>query len=65
MSAAFDGINYLRWGSLYLEDMKRLESTHTDVHVKFVGGNFCIKDREDKFISVGGDQKLEQSFNLS
>ena len=63
--AAFDCTNYLRWCSLYLEDMRRLPETAPSVHEHFSSGNFSIKDNPGKFIAVGGDQKLEQSINLS
>ena len=63
--AAFHSTNYLRWCSVYLEDMKRLPETAPSVHKQFSNGNFSIKDSPGKFIAVGGDQKLEQSINLS
>lgn len=63
--AAFDSTNYLRWCSVYLEDMRRLPETAPSVHKQFSSGNFSIKDKPGKFIAVGGDQKLEQSINLS
>ena len=50
---------------LYLEDMRRLPETAPSVHEHFSSGNFSIKDNLGKFIAVGGDQKLEESINLS
>lgn len=63
--AAFDSTNYLRWCSLYLEDMRRLPETAASVHEQFAKGNFSIKEIPGRFTAVGGDQKLEQTINLS
>ncbi|KAG0728088.1 hypothetical protein GWK47_033202 [Chionoecetes opilio] len=63
--AAFDSRNYLRWCSVYMEDMRRLSETAPSVYEKFSNGNFSIKDKAGRFTAVGGDQKLEQSINLS
>ena len=63
--AAFDSTNYLKWCSLYLEDMRRLEETAPSVYQQFANGNFSIKEKSGRFTAVGGDQKLEQSINLS
>ena len=63
--AAFDSTNYLRWCSLYLEDMRRLPQTAPSVYEQFAKGNFSIKEKPGRFTAVGGDQKLEQSINLS
>ena len=63
--AAFDRPNYLRWGSVYFEDMLKLHTTAPDVYENFMAGKFSIKERPERFISVAGDQKPEQSINLS
>lgn len=63
--AAFDSTNYFRWRSLYLEDMRRLPQTSLSINKHFSQGNFSIKDKPGRFTAVGGDQKLEQSINLS
>ena len=62
---AYDSTNYLRWCSLYLEDMRRLPETAPSVYENFAKGNFSIKEKPGRFTAVGGDQKLEQSINLS
>ena len=62
---AYDSTNYLRWCSLYLEDMRRLPETAPSVYENFARGNFSIKEKPGRFTAVGGDQKLEQSINLS
>ena len=48
----------------HLEDMRRLPETAPSVYEHFSSGNFSIKDKPGRFNAVGGDQKLEQSFNL-
>ena len=63
--AAFDSNNYLRWCSFYLEDMRRLPETAPSVYENFEKGSFSIKEKPGRFTAVGGDQKLEQSINLS
>ena len=63
--AAFDCTNYMRWCSLYLEDMRRLPETAPSVYHNFTMGSFSAKDKPGRFTAVGGDQKLEQSINLS
>ena len=64
--AAWDSTNYLRWGSLYLEDAKNLSVTALSVFRNFSEGHsFSITDKPGRFSAVGGDQKLEQTINLS
>ena len=64
--AAWDATNYLRWGTMYLEDARNLKTTAPDVHDQFLNGHsFSIKDKPGRFTAVGGDQKLEQTINLS
>ena len=63
--AAWDSFNYLRWGSVYLEEMRLLKDTCPHVFEHFSGGSFSIKTNEGKFTAVGGDQKLEQTINLA
>ena len=63
--AAFDCIHYLRWGSLYLEDMRKLPETAPDVYDQFMSGGFAIKENPGRFVSTGGDQKLEQTINFT
>ena len=40
--AAFDCTNYMRWCSLYLEDMRRLPDTAPSVYHNFTMGSFSI-----------------------
>ena len=63
--AAWDSTNYLRWASLYLEDMRSLETSAPTIYEKFKQGSFSIKDRPGKYIAVAGDQKLELTINRS
>ena len=63
--SAWDAVNYQRWGSIYLEEARNLEESHPDIYANFMNGSFSIKDTTHQFVAVGGDQKLEQSINLS
>lgn len=58
----FDAINYLRYGSLYLERIRVLEMENSDLHTRFMNGQFVVKDRCGSVKVVGHDMKLEQSF---
>ena len=63
--AAFDSTNYLRWCSLYLEDMNKLEHTSPTTHKAFMEGKFSIKHTPGSFRAVGADMALEQTINRS
>ena len=63
--AAFDCTNYLRWCSVYLEDMRKLHETAPEVYNKFVDGQFVIKRTPGTFKAVGADMCLEQTINKS
>ena len=65
MFAIFDHTNYLRWCSLYLEDIQTLNETAPDVYREFLKGNFYGKRKPGKFNSVGTDMCLEQTINRS
>ena len=54
--AAFDSTNYLRWCSLYLEDMHKLPGTAPDVYQAFVAGKLVVKRTYGKFNAVGADR---------
>ncbi|KAJ8039008.1 hypothetical protein HOLleu_16589 [Holothuria leucospilota] len=63
--AAFDSTNYLRWCSLYLEDMYKLPDTAPGVYQAFIAGKFVVKRTHGKFNAVGADMALEQTINRS
>ena len=63
--AAFDCTNYLRWCSVYLEDMRKLHETAPEVYNKFVDGQFVIERTPGTFKAVGADMCLEQTINKS
>lgn len=63
--AAFDSTNYLRWCSLYLEDMHKLPDTAPAVYQAFMAGKFVVKRTHGKFNAVGADMALEQTINRS
>ena len=45
--------------------MLKLRTTGLDVYENFMAGKFSIKERSGRFISVAGNQKLEQYINSS
>ena len=42
MFSVCDRTNYLRWGSVYIEDMQKLPETAPDVYKAFSSGNFSL-----------------------
>ena len=62
MFMAFDSTNYIRWGSLYLENMRKLPQTTPEIHIAFQEGKCAIK-RTPR--ATGADMALEQMINRS
>lgn len=63
--AVFDRPNYLRWCSIYLEDMRRLETTAPEIYKEFMAGKCSVKRSTRSFSAVGVDMGLEQTINRS
>ena len=63
--AGCDRINYLSWGSVYLEDMRKLAQDAASVFENFKAGKFMVKRTEGQFTAVGADMCLEQTINRS
>ena len=57
--AAFDHVNYTRWGILFLADMKLLSKTAPEVYEGFLCGDFVTKETESSFNQIPDDQALE------
>ena len=58
--------NYARWGSVYIEEMNKLQTEHPDLFQNFVAGYHTIHktDKEEsKFSGVWADIGIEQSIN--
>ena len=53
--AAFNCTNYLRFFSIYLEDMKNLPETHPDINEAFMLGKFSVKRTKRCYSAVGAD----------
>ena len=60
---AMDRHNYSRWLSVYLSDMKRLETKHPRVHQEFLNGDHVVSRSSTPFSQVSADMALEQSIN--
>lgn len=63
--AGCDRVNYLRWGAVYLEDMRKLSEDAPEIYENFKAGKFVVKRTEGRFNSVGADMCLEQTINRS
>ena len=57
----FDAVNYLRYGSYYLEKIKILEVEHPELYRRFVMSEFVVRDSVGSFNAVTPEMKLEQS----
>ena len=57
--AAFDHVNYIRWGIVFLADMKRLPRTTPEVHQGFQHGDFVTKETKNAFNQTADNQALE------
>ena len=60
-----DSINYLKYASLYLEQMRRLPVDHPEIHVMFMSRHFVVPQINGSFNAVSPDMKLEQSIQRS
>lgn len=61
ISREFDSINYLRYRSLHLENMRRLPEEHPEIYNKFMQGHFIVKQINRSFNAVAEDMKAEQT----
>ena len=52
---AYSHINYARWVTVYIADMKILPQTAPDVHAEFTMGNFGFRNTERSFNQVWSD----------
>lgn len=57
--AAFDHVNYTRWGVVFLADMKLLPHTAPEVYQGFQRGDFVTKETKSAFNQIADDQALE------
>ena len=55
----------IRWGSVYLEDMRKLPEDAPTVYENFKAGKFVVKRTQGKCNGVNGDMCLEQTINRS
>ena len=63
--AGCDRTNYLRWASVYLEDMRQLPKVAPVVYENFMARRFAVKRTNGKFSAVGANMCLEQTINRS
>ena len=50
-------VNYLQYGSWYLEKMRKLSHEHPDVYKHFQEGKFVVKTNAGYFKAVAADMK--------
>ena len=57
--------NYQRYGSVYLEFMRKLPADYPIIYDQFKKGKFVVKTNTAFFRAVGPDMKLEQTIQRS
>ena len=60
-----DSLNYLRYGSFYLELLKNVKHTHPELHDSFLKKHFVVKRTSGSFNAVSPDLALEQTIQRS
>jgi hypothetical protein len=55
----YDHTNYARWGTIYLAEMKYLETSQPIIHQEFMNGNFIVRCGKGRFNQVPIDQVTE------
>ena len=65
LSRENDSINYLRYASLYLEQMKQLPIDRPEIHAMFMSGHFVVQQVNGSFNVVSPDMKPEQTIQRS
>ena len=63
--AESDSINYLRYGSWYIEKIRKLAQEHPEIHAKFLEGSFVVRTKPKRSVAVSPDMKLEQTIQRS
>ena len=63
--AEYDSINYLHYGSLYLELMNHLPVEHPHIYEDFLQGHFVVKTSPGNFNAVAANMKFEQTIQRS
>ena len=55
----YNHTNYGRWGTIYLAEMKSLETSQPIIHQEFMNGNFVVQRGKSRFNQVPIDQATE------
>ena len=55
----YDHTNYARWGTMYLAEIKSLETSQPIIHPRFMNGNFVVRHGKGRFNQVSIDQATE------
>ena len=62
--AAYDKTNYIRWGLVYIADMRSLFSTVPELHEQFMNGKFTVHTNDGSFNGISPDLALEHVIRL-
>jgi hypothetical protein len=64
LSFAYGKINYSRWGAVHLEECKKLNETHANIHDEFMKGHFVVQQTQTdrNFSGVATQQEFEQMY---
>lgn len=57
--SVYDHINYLRWGTVFVADMKQLHITAPEVEEGFTSGDFVVKETAHLFNQIPDDLAME------
>ena len=57
--AAHDHTNYMRWGTVYLESMKKPPHSSLTVYEEFVNEGFGVKTTNQAFVRIATDKAIE------
>ena len=57
--AAYGHTNYTRWGAVYLDEMRKLQTDAPEVYRQFMAGNFVMRRSRGNFNKIAFDQALE------
>ena len=60
-----DSVHYLRYGSFYLEQIRKLPNDYPDIYENFLKGHFAVKTNPGVFNAGSPDMKLEQTIQRS
>ena len=58
---AYDHVNYCRYLPEYWLEMSNLPSTHPEIHLQFLKGDFAVQKSFNTFAKIACDQTIEHT----